>query len=410
MRTERIRRMATPAALFFASALSTLCNAGDWPTWMGPNLDGVSHETGWSSDWPASGLPQVWTKEIGTGFCSVSIVDGLLYTMGHSDGKETIWCLQAETGDVVWSHFYYAELNANLYEGGPGSTPTVDGDFVYTLSIDGWLLCFHRKTGDGIWEKDLKVELDVGLHEWGFNSSPLILGQQVIVQGGRVVSFDKLTGEKNWQSAKHRAGYGSVRAFPHEGEDLLASLDCDGLRISRSTDGSQVAFQPWTSPFGTNSTTPIVAKDTIYISSGYNVGSGLFRLQDGKLQQIYRTKRMRNHFNNSILLDGYIYGMDGNSNLGRVVTLTCLNLDTGHVEWKQRGLGCGSLMIANNRLLILTEDGQLVVADARPDEYTELARSAFLDGRCWTVPVLLDGRVYGRNAAGKLVCVQLPVE
>ena len=402
-------RLVQALVVVFALAHAPVfCTAADWPMWMGPHLDGVSQEGGWSVDWPNDGLAKVWSTEIGTGFSSVSLVDGSLYTMGHSNGRETVWCLQSDSGDVVWSKSYDAELNSNLYEGGPGSTPTVDDDFVYTLSVDGRLMCFQRTTGDIIWEKDLQKELGVGLNEWGFNSSPFILDEQLIVQGGRIASFNKLTGEKQWQSARHRAGYGSVRAFPHDGETLLASLDCDGLRISNVTDGSQVAFTAWKSPFRTNSTTPIIVDDTIYISSGYNVGCGLFRLQNGELEKVYSNRRMRNHFNNSILLNGYLYGMDGNSNLGRVVTLTCMDFATGKVMWKQRGLGCGSLMIANNRLVILSEDGTLVVAEARPDRYEELARSPFMEGRCWTVPVLLNGHIYGRNAAGNLVCAALP--
>lgn len=394
--------------LFALAYAQVFCLSADWPMWMGPNLDGISQEDDWSVDWPDQGLPEVWSKEIGTGFSSVSIVDDLLYTMGHSDGRETVWCLQSKSGDLVWNQSYEAELNSNLYEGGPGSTPTVDGDFIYTLSVDGRLVCFQRNTGDVVWQKNLQTELGVRLNEWGFNSSPFILDEQLIVQGGRVASFDKFTGEKKWQSARHRAGYGSVRAFPHDGKTLLASLDCDGLRISNAKDGNHVAFTAWTSPYRTNSTTPIIVDDTIYISSGYNVGCGLFRLKNGELDEIYSNRRMRNHFNNSILLDGYLYGMDGNSNLGRVVTLTCMDFATGKVMWKQRGLGCGSLMIANNRLVILSEDGTLVVAEARPDRYQELARSSFLEGRCWTIPVLLKSHIYGRNAAGKLVCVALP--
>lgn len=382
--------------------------AADWPCWMGPNLDGVSQETGWSVKWPEDGLPQLWSADVGIGFSSVSIASGLLYTLGHTDGQETVWCLRADTGAVVWQHSYEAELNPNLYEGGPGATPTIADDSVFTLSVDGRLLCLDRQTGSVTWEKNLQSELDVEMHEWGFNSSPLVLGPQLILQGGRVVSFDRQTGRKLWQSEKHAAGYGSVRAFRHQGEMLLASLDCDGLRISRAVDGTQVAFREWKSPFRTNSTTPIVVGDTIYISSGYNVGCGLFQLTDDGLQEIYTSKDMRNHFNNSILLDGYLYGMDGNSNLGRVVTLTCMNYKTGELCWKQRGLGCGSLMVADGKLLILSEKGDLVIASARPDRYKELARSTFLTGRCWTQPVLLNGRVYGRNAAGRLVCVTLP--
>ena len=388
-------------------------SAADWPQWMGPRLDGISQEGGWSTDWPQDGLRQVWTTELGIGFSSVSVVDGRLYTMGHDDGMETVWCLNENTGKELWSHQYPAELNPNLYEGGPGATPTVHGDSVYTLSIDGRLLCLHRVTGAVLWQRNLQEDLDVEMHEWGFNGSPCILGDHLLFEAGRLAAYNKTTGELIWRSEEHRAGYGSVRAFRHHGRTLLASLDNDGLRISRASNGSLVALQEWRSPFGTNSTTPVVVDDMVYISSGYNVGCGLFQLTadgsaDPQLQQVYTSKRMRNHFNNSILYEGHLYGMDGNSNLGRVVTLTCMNFRTGEVSWKKRGLGCGSLMIADGKLIILSEEGQLVVANASPDGYQELARTNFLSGRCWTVPLLLNGHVIGRNADGHVVRAELP--
>lgn len=398
--------LLTTAALALMIIPAT-ATAADWPNWMGPNLNGISTESV-PTDWPDDGLPTVWSADIGIGFSSVSIVDGRLYTMGHRNGEETIWCLDANDGSTIWTHSYPAELNDNLYEGGPGATPTVDQQQVFCLSIDGRLTCLDRRTGKLIWEVMLQDELDVGLHEWGFDSSPLVLDGKVIVQGGRVAAFDRHTGKKIWQSPKHAAGYGAVRPFRNDGRQLLASLDCDGLRITDPADGTTVALAEWKSPFGTNSTTPIIHGDLIFISTGYNVGCGLFRLNGSELKLVYTSKRMRNHFNNSILLDGHLYGMDGNSNLGRVVTLTCMEFETGDVLWKQRGLGCGSLMVANDHLLILSEDGDLVLAEATPTEYTEVARSSFLDGRCWTVPVLLNGRVYGRNAAGDLKSVSLP--
>lgn len=380
-----------------------------WPNWMGPDHSGVSTQTGWSEDWPAEGLPQLWERRIGVGFSSMSIVDDRLFTMGHVDGVEFVWALDAKTGDEFWSHTYPSPLVDNLHEGGPGATPTVDGEFVYTLGKGGQLFCLHAATGKVEWSKDLQDDLEVPLAEWGFNSSPYILGDQLILEGGRVVSYSKASGEKNWQTAQHSAGYGSATSFQWNGETLIATLDCDGLRIVQATDGVEVDFYDWESPFGTNSTTPIVHDGLIYISSGYNVGCGLFRLDDNRrLVRLYSNRDMRNHFNNSILLDGYLYGFDGNSNLGRVVQLTCMNFSTGAVAWNQRGLGCGSLMIADGKLLMLSEDGQLVLARATPEKYEELARSDFLEGRCWTVPVLLDGRVYGRNATGRLVCVELP--
>jgi outer membrane protein assembly factor BamB len=382
-----------------------------WPNWMGPDHNGESSESGWSETWPIDGLPRVWERQIGIGFSSVSIVDGRLFTMGHIRGVEHVYALDASSGDDIWSHSYPSALGDNLHDGGPAATPTVDGEFVYTLGKAGQLFCFKAADGEIQWSKEVRDDLEVRLPEWGFASSPYILGDQLIVQGGRVVSYSKSTGEKNWQTDRHSAGYGSVVSFKWKNETLLAVLDSDGLRIIQAADGAPVDFYEWESPFQTNSTTPIVRDGLIYISSGYNVGCGLFRLDDNRrLVRLYGNRDMRNHFNNSIVVDGFLYGFDGNSNLGRVVQLTCMNFETGEVAWQTRGLGCGSLMIADGKLLILSEDGRLVLARATPQKYDELTRSEFLEGRCWTVPVLLDGRVYGRNAAGRLVCVQLPAK
>ncbi len=380
-----------------------------WPNWMGPNRDGISRETDWKSEWPTEGLPVAWSRSIGIGFSSIAIANGRLFSMGHVDGEEIVWCLNAHTGDVIWTHQYPCGLHDNLHEGGPGSTPTIDSGLVYTVGKEGQLYCLNAETGKVIWHVMLQKELEVPLPEWGFSSSPVISGNHVILEAGRVVSFDKQTGKKNWQSNSHEAGYGSAAIFSQDADaPLIATLDCEGLRISRVDNGEEIAFQSWRSSFRTNATTPIIKGSQIWISTAYNVGCALFEFDGHSLKEVYSNREMRNHFNNSILLDGYLYGFDGNSNLGRVVQLTCMNFQTGEVAWKQRGLGCGSLMIANSRLLILSEKGSLLLAKASPTAFEELAQSEFLNGRCWTVPVLLENRVYGRNSAGNLFCVELP--
>jgi len=379
-----------------------------WPNWLGPNWDGVSNEAGWSPQLPEEGLPVVWSKEIGIGFSSMSITDGKLYAMGHVDGREIVYCLNIADGSEVWRHDYPCKLVDNLHEGGPCATPTIEGEFVYTLGREGQLFCFKKETGEIVWKRMLQDDLEVELPEWGFSASPRIVGERLILEAGRVVSYHKGTGELQWKTEPHLAGYGSVTPFTREGVALIASLDCDGLRIIKEEDGTEVAFAAWRSPFRTNSTTPIIVGDTVFISTGYNIGCGLFRFQEGKLTEVYSHRQMRNHFNNSILHDGYLYGVDGNSNLGRVVQLTCMDYETGEVMWKQRGLGCGSLMIADNKLVILSESGELVIAKTNSVEVEEISRTRLLTGRCWTVPVLFGGHVYARNATGHLVCVKLP--
>ena len=378
-----------------------------WPNWMGPNRDGISRESGWKTAWPQSGLPIVWTRDAGRGFSSISIAEGRLSTMGHVDGQEIVWCLDAQTGNVIWTHRYPCELNDNLHEGGPAATPTVDADRVYTLGKEGQLYCFDAKSGNVRWQSMLQKELDVPLPEWGFSSSPVIIGEQLILQGGRVVSYDKQTGTKIWQTSIQQTGYGSAAVLQNEQGLFLVTLDCDGLRLLAMENGEEVAFHAWPSPFRTNSTTPIIRGNRIFISTAYNVGCALFEFDGRQLKEIYSNREMRNHFNNSILSKGYLFGFDGNSNLGRVVQLTCMNFETGEVAWKQKGLGCGSLMIADGKLLILAENGTLVLAKETSESYQELSRSAFLEGRCWTVPILLDKRIYGRNAAGTLVSLDL---
>jgi outer membrane protein assembly factor BamB len=399
------------AAFWFLNSLA-VTSAGEpaWPNWMGPQRNGISRETGWSSRWPDTGLPVVWSREIGIGFSSIAIADGRLFTLGYVDGEEIVWCLDSRTGKEIWSYRYPSELNDNLHDGGPAATPTIDGDRVYTLGKEGQLFCFDAATGAIRWQKLLKKDLEVATPEWGFSSSPVIVGDQLLLQGGRAVSYHKLTGTRQWQTPKSESGYGSAAVFELAGTRRVAFLDCEGLRVLKLADGEQLAFQAWESPFRTNATTPIIVGNQIYISTAYNVGCGLFDMSDTALKKVYSNREMRNHFNNSILYEGHLYGFDGNSNLGRVVQLTCMNFETGKVLWKKAGLGCGSLMIADGKLLLLSESGVLAVANATPRGYEELSRSPFLDGRCWTVPVLLDKRVYGRNAAGKLVCVSLPAE
>ncbi|MGB7343936.1 MAG: PQQ-binding-like beta-propeller repeat protein [Pirellulaceae bacterium] len=397
----------------FAQEVRSSAASSPWPNWMGPNFDGISDESGWSTKWPDEGLSTLWTAELGIGFSSLSIVDGKLYTMGNADGIESVYCFDANDGQLIWKHSYPCELIAVLYEGGPGSTPTVDGDHVYAVSKEGQLMCLDRFKGDIVWEQSLQKLLGVHLPEWGFNASPTIFDGNVLVEVGRLASLNKLTGELNWQSDLHASGYGSVRvlqqsATTDQESDLLVTLDCDAIRINAASDGKEIVAEPWKSPFRTNSTTPILSDDTIFISTGYNVGCGLFRFDGSTLSEVYANKEMRNHFNNCILYDGYLYGFDGNSNLGRVVTLKCMKLSDGSVAWEHRGYGCGSLMIADKKLIVLSDDGLLVVADASREGFQKLAEAQILEGRCWTIPLLHNRRVYARNAKGKLVCVQLP--
>ncbi len=145
----------------------------------------------------------------------------------------------------------------------------------------------------------------------------------------------------------------------------------------------------------------------LFISTGYNKGCALLKLADGELDLVYQNKKMRNHMNNCVLFNGCLYGFDGNSHNARLVNLVCMDCATGAVKWTYNGLGCGSLMLAADKLLVLSDEGELITALASPEGFWPLAHAQVLEGKCWTVPALSHGRIYCRNAAGDLECLDV---
>jgi outer membrane protein assembly factor BamB len=241
--------------------------------------------------------------------------------------------------------------------------------------------------------------------EWGFAGSPLILGNMVIVEATFTCALDKTTGKEIWRSQKYKPAYGSPIAFQFKNKIYLATLKTDGLVILDAQTGKTVAFHDWRTSFRTNSTTPIVIGNKIFISTGYQRGCALFEFTGNGLKQIYTNKNLSNHMNNSVVLGDFVYGFDGNTH-GRVPKqIVCMRLADGVVQWRKEGYLCGSLMAVQNQLLILGEKGKLALGPASPKGFTPTAEAQILQGRCWTVPVLSNGRIYARNAAGTLVCV-----
>ena len=270
-------------------------------------------------------------------------------------------------------------------------------------------MCFDLASGDPLWVKELASELGVEMPTWGFSGSALIFEDLVILEAGRTVAFNRLTGELVWQTEKFRAAYTSPIAFrhPQTEEMLIASLNNDVLLILRAKDGSEIARAPFVTPHSTNACTPIVQGDTIFLSSGYNRGCTLFRLAGEELELIYDNRNMRNHMNSCVLHNGYLYGIDGNSHSRRNAMIKCISHETGEIQWKHRGYGVGSLLLAGERIIALSDEGELLVLRPTPEKFELLANAKVIDGKCWTVPVLCNNKLYIRNAAGRLICLDL---
>ena len=353
-----------------------------------------------------------WRAKIGVGFSSMAVADGRVFALGCTGQRrgnlETFTCLDAVTGKKIWSDSYPAALVDYLHEGGPCASPTVDGKRVFGLSKSGRLACYDVADGKIQWTVELMAKAGLPKPpEWGFAASPLVLGNRLIVEATFTCALDKTTGKEIWRSKEYKPAYGTPAAFQFKGRLYLATLKTDGLVILDAQTGKTIAFQDWRTSFRTNSTTPIILGNKIFISTGYQRGCALFEFTGTGLKQIYTNKNLSNHMNNSVVLGDFVYGFDGNTHGRTPKQIVCMRLADGAVQWRKQGYLCGSLMAVQNRLLILGEKGKLAIGSASPKGFTPTAEAQILQGRCWTVPVYANGRIYARNAAGTLVCVDV---
>jgi outer membrane protein assembly factor BamB len=392
------------AALVAAATNSAA--ADDWYRFRGPNLDGKSTENRWSHDWQAVGPQIVWTAEVGIGFSSVTTSDGRLYTVGNEENVDTIQCLDAETGKQRWTHAYPSPTDPNEFEGGPTSTPTVDGDVVYSLSRGGELFALDKVSGVVRWHKNIAIEAEVRIPAWGFSGSPYVHGDLLILNVGDAgVAVNKGNGGLIWKSADRDSGYSSLVPLSLGDHEGLIIASGRSYVCVEPNSGLELWRQRWLTTFGCNAADAIVADDHVFLSSGYNRGSTLLKVGAGEVESVWKHKEFQNQLVTSVLVDGFLYGASGDVASG--AELVCMEMMTGEVRWRENSIGVGSLAAAGDRLIVLSDSGELVIVRATPEHFTLLARHQVLDDKCWTVPVLSNGRIYCRSASGKLVCIDV---
>jgi len=402
----RFRALVHAGCLVVASSLPSNCPAADWPRFRGPNLDGISRETNWFKPWPKEGPKILWRASVGTGFSSMAVARGRLYTMGNTADADTVFCLDAGTGAVIWKHSYPAPLDAKYYEGGPSTTPTVDGERVFTLSKRGRLFCLDAATGQVIWGKNLTEELQLNVNEWGFAGSPLVEGCLLVLNvGGAGTAVDRTTGKVVWNHGRDTAGYASPVPFTLEGRRCVAIFAAKHLVVAEALTGRELWRYPWETGWDNNNADPIIVGNRCFIST-YDRGCALLEARDGQPVVVYQNQNIHTHMNACVKLGEYLYGMNGREGKGRPNDFRCLEFATGEVKWKATGLGVGSVIAAEGKLIIVSETGELVIAEASPEAFKPLARAQVLGGRCWTPPALANGRIYCRNARGDLICVE----
>ncbi len=368
-----------------------------WPQWRGPARDGISRETKWRADGEAETL---WSVDVGLGYSTVVVAAGKLYTQGHSksEGQDTVYCLDAMTGEQQWRHRFAASTMAKFHPGGSLATPAIDGDRLFVASRQGKFFCLDTGTGKPRWHKDVVKEHQAKIPTWGLAASPMLLEDMVVLNAGRVLAFSR-AGKLLWKSKDSGHAYSTPTWFEHRGKPRLAVFNGAGLVILDQKTGREIARSKWQTKYDVNAATPVVLGDKIFISSGYNRGCAMLQFDGKKLKSLWENREMRTQMSGCVAYQDHLFGFDEG-------TVKCLDLE-GEVLWSKRGLGKGALVLAGDKLLMLSNRGQLAIAEASGEEYRELSKARVLKpgGIQWTTPVLCNGLVYCRSNRGQLVCV-----
>ena len=352
---------------------------------------------------------QIWKAIVGTGSSSMTVSGKHVFTMGNMGGKDVVWCLNANSGSVVWKHEYPLDLDKRMFEGGTAATPTVDGSRVYTVSHQGDLFCLDAATGKPVWYKHYQKDFGGQRPQWGFAGSPTVDGNLVLLdvggKGASTVALDKATGATVWKSGDDKAGYASPVVAVIAGKKTVVMLKAGHLVGLDLKDGKELWRGEWKTSYDVNAATPLVVGDKVFVSSGYGSGCGLFEVTGGGVSERWRNKNIKSHINSPAVFQGHIYGFDGQAGSG--APLTCIDLASGAVKWQEKSVAGGSLVLADGKLICLTEKGELVIGEALMSGFKPLARSQVLGKRCWVQPAYANGRVYCRNNDGDLVALEM---
>jgi outer membrane protein assembly factor BamB len=398
MKNMRIKTAIASAIILLSLSVQVAAQAGgNWPQWRGPNRDGISTETGLLKQWPTAGPPLVWTtKGAGTGYSSLAIANGRIYTMGLRGDREYVIAFDVATGKQAWATAHGGAYRDSRGDG-PRGTPTVDGDRLYALGGNGDLTSMEVQSGRIIWSMNILQKFGGANIKWGISESPLVIGEKVLVNAGgpgaSVVALNKKDGSLIWKSQSDQAGYSSGMPVKlNNTTQVVFFTDSRAIGLDLNT-GKFLWEYARASNKVANVATPVVRGNRVFVSSDYGTGAALVEVTaDGSAKEVYFTKKMRNHHSSSILIGDYLYGFSSG-------ILTAMRFDTGEVAWEDRSVGKGSLVYADGNLYAFSEKGVVALVEASPTGYREKGRFELQQGSLptWTHPVVAGGRLYLRD-------------
>lgn len=396
------RRLAL--TLFGLAAFSFM--AADWPQWRGPERTGISQETGLLQEWPAGGPKLLWqVKDLGQGYSTPAVAGDRLYLISNrGPDNEFVQARSAADGKPIWET-RIGKVGPNEGQQYPGarSTPTVEGEVLFALGSDGNLACLEIASGKPRWQKNLRTDFGGRPGNWAYAESPLVDGQVLVCTPGgseaTIVALDKVNGELIWKTplaSGEEAAYSSPIVVEAGGIKQYVQMLQNGIVGVDAKTGKLLWRYEKTAKSPANIPTPVVEGDFVYSASGRG-GGGLVQIksQGGGLiaDEVYSGPKLPTSIGGAVKIGDYLYGTNTQG-------LMCVDFATGDLKWQERGVGAGSVCLADGRLYVHGEAGDVALVEATPDAYRERGRFTPPGqpdrgrGRAWTYPVVANGKLY----------------
>jgi outer membrane protein assembly factor BamB len=397
-----------------------------FPQFLGPSRDCKVPGPALATDWNANPPEKLWRQPIGPAWSGFAITGHRAVTQEQRGEAEAVVCYDLQTGGVLWLHTDAGHYKTSIAGEGPRATPTIHNGMVYTLGATGILNGLKLANGKQIWQRhiaiDAQLELDmpidqVGIHqnrnkskEWGYASSPLIVENKVIVSAGgenghSLLAYDVKSGELAWAGGSSRAGYSSARLADLHGDIQILIFNQDKLTAHSPSDGSVVWNFDWDVPYPHVSMPVTLPGNRILLSMGYGQGSKLLQadISDGKFSssELWKSTRMKAKFTNLIFHNDHIFGLDDG-------IFACIDTQRGQRKWKDGRYGHGQILLRDEIILVMAENGDVILIEANPDKQVELARFPALDSKTWNPPTLADEYLLVRNHR-EAACYKLPL-
>jgi len=369
--------------------------AVSWPAFRGADRDGAVRGVKLKTDWAASPPVEMWRRPIGPGWGSFAVAGDFLLTQEQRGEDEIVACYSVTTGKPVWKHKDTARFWESNAGAGPRATPTLSNGRVYTLGATGILNALEARDGAVVWTRDAATDTGAKRPEWGFSGSPLVVDDAVVVAAsGTLVSYDLATGKPRWVGPAGGASYSSPRLVTIDGVRQILLVSSVGASGVAPADGVLLWQHLWK---GYPIVQPAVTEDgDILISANESSGTRRLAVSHGQagwtVEERWTTNGLKPYFNDFVVHKGHAYGFDGS-------ILACIDLADGKRKWKGGRFGHGQLILLREQdlLLVLSEEGEIALAGASPDRFTEFSRRPAIAGRTWNHPVLAGDVLLVRN-------------